>query len=577
MENRKGKVYKNKEGRVYKPWVIPARRIGIAIIIIIAITCGIAYGVSHSHKATSNENNSDANVNDTIIENTESQNTEQQKSDQQSSGQNEDVNKDTSEPTSPKETIKGYVNTFGGYTSLFATNGGNVTTQASNFGQNGLNIEIYIENDDDKIIEAFENGEIQFFAMTVNKMSMVSKQLEDKGIETVMPFFLDTSTGGDGIVADSNVKNITDLKDVKIGMAKDSVSTAIPVWFLNQSGLSEAEVQEIVDNFVLFDSTQEAVEAYVNGEVNAVSTWDMTSALAKEDSNILFSTDYGEYLVIDGIVFKKEFAESHRDDITSMIDAIITTVNDVNNGVNTSEYYEYIRQSVPDFSDYSDEDIANEISYAKFLGFNGNLQAFDVANDIYKDFCKIWGQLGFQTDDTYALISKDYISAIESKWDGKESQKVSSIASNAEEYVDKEALLSQYAKILFNGDVADFKTGYEQTDKELIDEFIKVAKVLNKTVIRISGHVNLGEGSAVWDETTQSYKIAEGFSSSEFAYTLSLMRAETVKEYMVSQGIPSERIIIEGLGGDYPIDTNDTPEGQENNRSCEISFYQAGY
>lgn len=565
-----------KDKKRLKPWVKTALKV-LIVIAVIAIIGAIVYGVNHSHKTTGSENNSEASANDTVAQNTSKQDTDKQVSDQQNNGQNDDVSKRQNTPDSQKETLKGYVNTFGGYTSLFAANGGNVTNQGSNFDQKDLNIEIYIEDNDDEIIEAFENGEIQFFAMTVNKMSMISKQLEDKGIETVIPYFLDTSTGGDGIVADINVKNITDLKDVKIGMAKNSVSTAIPVWFLNNSGLSEAEVQEIVNNFVLFDSTQEAVEAFVNGEVGAVSTWDMTSALAKEDSHLLFSTDYGEYLVIDGIVFNKEFVESHKDEITSMIDAIITTVDDINNGVNTSEYYESIRQSVPDFSSYSDEDIANEISYAKFLGFNGNLEAFDVANDIYKDFCKVWTQLGFQTNDAYDLIDNSYIIALESKWAGKESSTSSSFTNNAEAYVDKEALLSQYAKILFNGDVAEFKTGYEQTDKELIDEFIKVAKVLNKTVIRISGHVNLGEGSSVWDESTQSYRLADGFSSSQFAYTLSLMRAETVKEYMVSQGIPSERIIIEGLGGDYPIDTNDTPEGQENNRSCEISFYQAGY
>ena len=137
--------------------------------------------------------------------------------------------------------------------------------------------------------------------------------------------------------------------------------------------------------------------------------------------------------------------------------------------------------------------------------------------------------------------------------------------------------IKKYAKVLFNGDSAEFKTGYEQTNKELLDQFIKVAKILNKTVIKISGHVNLGEGSSVWDEATQSYKIAPGFKSSEFAYKLSLMRAETVKEYMVSQGIDEDRIIIEGLGGDFPIDTNNTEEGRSNNRSCEIGFYQAGY
>lgn len=539
--------------RRLKPWVIPA-----LVVIVIAIIAGIAFGVSRLIGSGNDSNPSTTNPSQT----------------QQDTSKNGD---ETLPTVTSKETIKGYVNTFSGYTSLFAANGGNQTQDGSNFAQKNLNIEITIEDDDDKIIEAFEKGDIQFFAMTVNKMAMVSKQLEDKGIQTIMPFFLDTSTGGDGIVADNNVKTITDLKNVKIGMAKNSVSTAIPVWFLNESGLSEAEVQTIVDNFVLFDSTQEAVDAFVKGEVGAVSTWDMTGALKKENSHLLFSTASAEYLVIDGIVFNKEFAESHKAEIIAMIDGLITTVNDINNGVNIKEYYSYIRKSVPDFSEYSDDDMAAEISYAKFLGFNGNLEALDVANDIYKDFCKVWKQLGFETNESYNLITDSYIVSLGSKWDGKENSTDSSITNDAQDYIDQDALITQYAKVLFNGDSAEFKTGYEQTNKELLDQFIKVAKVLNKTVIKISGHVNLGRGSAVWDEATQSYKIAPGFSSSEFAYKLSLMRAETVKEYMVSQGIPEDRIIIEGLGGDYPIDTNDTDEGQANNRSCEISFYQAGY
>lgn len=549
--------------RKLKPWVIPA-----LVVIVIAIIGAAVFGVS---RLIGKDDNPSASTNP-------SQTQQQENVGKPTDSKNDDNSEtENTDPVETQETIKGYVNTFSGYTSLFAANGGNVTQDGSNFDKAGLNVEIYIEDDDDNIIKAFENGEIQFFAMTVNKMALVSKQLEDKGIQTVMPYFIDTSTGGDGIVTDNMVKNITDLKNVKIGMAKNSVSTAIPVWFLNESGLSEEEVQKIVDNFVLFDSTQEAVDAFVRGDVGAVSTWNMTGALEKENSHLLFSTASAEYLVIDGIVFNKEFAENHKDEVTAIIDALITTVNDINNDVNIQGYYDAIRSAVPDFSEYSNEDMAAEISYAKFLGFNGNLEALDVAEDIYKDFCKVWKQLGFETNEEYDLISDSYIVSLGSKWDGKENENDSSITNDAEDYVDQEALITQYAKVLFNGDSATFKTGYEQTNKELLDQFIKVAKVLNKTVIKISGHVNLGEGSSVWDEATQSYKIAPGFKSSEFAYKLSLMRAETVKEYMVSQGIDEDRIIIEGLGGDYPIDTNDTEEGRSNNRSCEISFYQAGY
>lgn len=556
--------------RRLKPWVIPT-----LVVIVLAILGGTIFGVS---KLIGKDNNA-PDPGNTQVQTQEQENQKPENTDKDETGKNSE--KEEPQPSNtevPTEAIRGYVNTFSGYTSLFAANGGNTTTASSNFGKAGLNLVITIEDNDDVIIRDFIDGKIQFFAMTVNKMAMVAKQLEDSGIDTVMPFFLDTSTGGDGIVTDKSVKTITDLKNVKIGMARNSVSTAIPVWFLNESGLSENEVQTIVDNFVLFDSTQDAVNAFVKGDVGAVSTWNISGALEKEDSHILFSTAAAEYLVIDGIVFNKEFAETHKDEVLAIMDSVLTTVNDINNGVNVNEYYNSIRSAVPDYADYSNEDLAGELSYAKFLGFNGNLEALDVANDIYTDFCKVWKQLGFETNDEYQLIEESYIISLGSEWDGIESTTDSSLGgTNAEDYIDQEALISQHVKVLFNGDSAAFKTGYEQTNKDMLDQFIKVAKILNKTVIKISGHVNLGYGSSVWDEATQSYKIAPGFSSSQFAYKLSLMRAETVKEYMVSQGIDEDRIIIEGLGGDYPIDTNNTDEGQANNRSCEISFYQAGY
>lgn len=563
-----------KKKREVREWVIPTIIILMIGIIVAIVFLSVALILIQKDKS---ENTSEKVTASVSNENAEDHKTKKDESIVKKEA--EEPSKETVKQDVQQEPIRGYVNTFGGYTGLFAANGGNVTKQGSNFDKAGLSVEIYIEDDDDKIIEAFENDEIQFFAMTVNKMAMLTSQFEDKGIETVMPYFLDTSTGGDGIVTDIGIETITDLKDVKIGMAKNSVSTAIPVWFLNESGLTEEEVQKIVDDFVLFDSTQDAVEAFVNGEIEAVSTWDMTGALAKENSHLLVSTgsDISEYLVIDGLVFKKEFAKNHQDEITSMIDAMITTVNDINNDINTYEYYEAIRQAVSDYSDYSDEDIVAEISYAKFLGFSGNLQAFDVANDIYKDFSKVWKQLGFETDESYDLIDNSYITSLTFKWEGKESWASASTFIGSEDYVDKEALLSEQVYILFNGDSYEFRTGYEQINKELLDRFIKRAKILNGTMIKISGHVNLGPGSSVWDEETKSYKIAEGFSSSEFAYWLSLMRANTVKEYMVSQGIPSERIVTEGLGGDYPIDTNDTQEGQNNNKSCDIGYYQAGY
>jgi outer membrane protein OmpA-like peptidoglycan-associated protein len=52
--------------------------------------------------------------------------------------------------------------------------------------------------------------------------------------------------------------------------------------------------------------------------------------------------------------------------------------------------------------------------------------------------------------------------------------------------------------------------------------------------------------------------------------TLSLKRAESVRTYLVSRGIPSDKIRATGLGSQRPIAENTTPDGRANNRRVEL-------
>lgn len=52
--------------------------------------------------------------------------------------------------------------------------------------------------------------------------------------------------------------------------------------------------------------------------------------------------------------------------------------------------------------------------------------------------------------------------------------------------------------------------------------------------------------------------------------TLSLKRAESVRTYLVSRGVPSDKIRATGLGSSRPIADNGTPDGRANNRRVEI-------
>ena len=85
-------------------------------------------------------------------------------------------------------------------------------------------------------------------------------------------------------------------------------------------------------------------------------------------------------------------------------------------------------------------------------------------------------------------------------------------------------------------------------------ELNKVLKLLNNNPtlqIEISGHTdNVG---------TNSYNKE-----------LSMKRARSVYNYLVDQGIDSERLTYKGYGENQPIATNETPEGRAKNRRTEI-------
>lgn len=68
--------------------------------------------------------------------------------------------------------------------------------------------------------------------------------------------------------------------------------------------------------------------------------------------------------------------------------------------------------------------------------------------------------------------------------------------------------------------------------------------------------------------------VVEGHTDSrgtdELNQTLSQERAESVREFLVSEGVSADRIRAEGRGEQQPIAPNESPEGRANNRRVEI-------
>ena len=80
-----------------------------------------------------------------------------------------------------------------------------------------------------------------------------------------------------------------------------------------------------------------------------------------------------------------------------------------------------------------------------------------------------------------------------------------------------------------------------------------MATVEDEVIFELQGHTD-NRGSEDWN------------------LTLSQQRADAVRNYLVSIGIPADRLIARGFGMTRPIDTNETEEGRANNRRTEVHF-----
>lgn len=462
-------------------------------------------------------------------------------------------------PVKSNVQARGYCNSFAGYTAAIVANGGNTTQADSYFGQAGLDVNISIEDNDDVIIQDFKEGKIDFFYMTVNKMPLVCKELEDSGINVVIPYLTDTSTGGDGIVANTSFQSIENLQNAKIAVARNSVSQVIPVYLFSKTNL---DTSSLMGNFIQFDSTQEAVNAFLHGEVDAVSTWDMSTAANAEESKVLFTTKEAENLVIDALIFNKDFATQNPDIVQAIINGSISVVNDLNNGIGVEEAYDIIRGAIPDFEYYDNATMKEALDSSKHLGFKKNLEVWKTAQSIYTSFSESWKLFGYETDalNVDQLFDDSYLKAIEGNWVNEKSVEQNTVVATEETIANQEALLSKSAQITFKADTAEILPNRE--NYEMLDEFVEIANVFNNMVVVIEGNIFIEPGDTASDE----------------GIALSQMRADVVKQYMIEHGVTNpSRIITKGLGGSNPLpfEIADpyTQEGRAMNRRCDIKLY----
>ncbi len=85
----------------------------------------------------------------------------------------------------------------------------------------------------------------------------------------------------------------------------------------------------------------------------------------------------------------------------------------------------------------------------------------------------------------------------------------------------------------------------------VLDEAVEVLKAQGGVAVIVEGHT-------------------DSVGRDAYNQKLSLRRADSVRQYLVKHGIPSNRITTEGFGESRPVASNDTADGRAQNRRVEL-------
>ena len=107
-------------------------------------------------------------------------------------------------------------------------------------------------------------------------------------------------------------------------------------------------------------------------------------------------------------------------------------------------------------------------------------------------------------------------------------------------------------KMVLRGVNFDFnKAKIRTVDEAVLDEAAETMKANPGTSVHVNGYT-------------------DAVGSEDYNLRLSERRAEAVAAYLENHGIPSNRLIPQGLGKTNFVATNDTPEGRAQNRRVEL-------
>ena len=181
------------------------------------------------------------------------------------------------------------------------------------FKEEGVDVELVIMEDTPIKMGALMAGQIDLVASTVDEFPIYMKP--GKMLRYVLA--VDNSKGGDGVVANKDIKSIKDLKGKKVAFEQGSVSQFFLNALLKDNGMTEADIEPV--NMAATD----AGVAFAAKQVDAAVTWEpaLSQGAKSEHGQMLLTSADKPGLITDIVAATAETAVTKKDDIAAFVRA----------------------------------------------------------------------------------------------------------------------------------------------------------------------------------------------------------------------------------------------------------------
>jgi ABC-type nitrate/sulfonate/bicarbonate transport system substrate-binding protein len=148
-------------------------------------------------------------------------------------------------PQQAKQVMNISLDEWIGWKPIIDANGGLETKPGSIYDKLGLKVSIKVINDATQSSTALIKGEIDGAGYTVNRFAFLYPKFKENKVQPVMPYITNASSGGDGIIAKSEIKRIEDLVGKSIAVPRFSEAQTLVEWLLSKSDLTADQKKQI--------------------------------------------------------------------------------------------------------------------------------------------------------------------------------------------------------------------------------------------------------------------------------------------------------------------------------------------